>query len=318
MTESYFDILKRHGVKLSLAMLLGNLLHTALLYAAIIVYVILALILSLIFTMDVSALGTDSDQFAENLASEPGGVILGVILALLLIPVIQLPNSFFTAGSYGAASASVFRGEWSFGYFFSAGFKNLWRMFGQQVLLALIFIGPILLLILISGPLVADEEGSEALLAIFAFLFIILAFALLIGYLWVSLHAPLILLVEQTGVWESIRLAFRLTLKKPGQTLLSGLIALGILMGAYLAAILIAVILILLPTAITGSEIVGAIFGLFGGLIVLFAIFYAFAASLLIIVHRYKTRLRNELFPEEMNWEGVPGGATPGYVPHKP
>jgi uncharacterized membrane protein len=101
--------------------------------------------------------------------------------------------------------------------------------------------GPILVMTLFGGLLAGGGEASDTALGMFGLLFFVLLFVLLIGYLWISLHAPLILIVERTAVWDSIRLAFRLTLKKPGQTLLSGLIALGILLGTYFSVGLILV-----------------------------------------------------------------------------
>ncbi|PRX42336.1 hypothetical protein CLV97_102124 [Planifilum fimeticola] len=316
MTESYYDTLKRHGVKLSLAMLLGNLLHTALLYAALLLYAILAVLLITMFSSVPSVLEADSNQVAESFASEPGGIVLGVVLLLLFVPAVQLPNSFWIAGAYGAASSAVFRGETSISFFFTTGFKHLWRIFAQQVLLAILFMGPILVMTLFGGLLAGGGEASDTALGMFGLLFFVLLFVLLIGYLWISLHAPLILIVERTAVWDSIRLAFRLTLKKPGQTLLSGLIALGILLGTYFSVGLILVILFALLTALTGgNDIIAAIFAVFGVLILLCTIFFAFTASLLSIVHRYKTRLRSDLFPDNLNREGFSGGATPGYAP---
>lgn len=319
MTESYIDTLKRHGAKLSIALFLGNLLHTFLFYAAFLLYLILAGLLIAMFSSVPSVFEADSDQIAENLASEPAGIVLAVVLLLLLVPVFQLPNSFLAAGSFGAASASVFRGEWSIGYFFTFGFQNLWKMFGQQILLALFFMGPALLMILFGGLLIEIGNAPDIALVIFTLLFFLLLLVLHIGYLWVSLHAPLILVAERTGVWDSIRLAFRLTVKKPGQTLLSGLIALGIFLGICFAVGLVLVILFALLAALTGgNEIVLALLAIFGFLIILCALFFALSASLLSIVHRYKTRLRRSLFPENLSWEGTPGGETPGYVLNEP
>src|SRR5690606_28713527 len=188
-------------------------------------------------------------------------------------------------------STSVFRGEWSIGYFFTTGFRHLWKMFGQQILLILFFIGPALLMLPFISFL-AVNGGSEVVLLVFLLLYFILLFVLSIGYLWISLHSPLIMIAERTGVWDSIRLAFRLTVKKPGQTLLSGLIALGIFLGICFAVGLVLVILFALLAALTGgNEIVLALLAIFGFLIILCALFFALSASLLSIVHRYKTRL---------------------------
>lgn len=254
MTESYFDTLKRHGLKLSVAMFLGGLLYSAFYYVVLILYVIVAFLLIAIFSSASYILEGDTDQLADNLASEPGGMVLIAVLILLFFVTLLLPHSFWTAGAYGAASASVFRGEWSIGYFFTTGFRHLWKMFGQQIL---------------------------------------------------------------TGVWDSIRLAFRLTVKKPGQTLLSGLIALGISLGAYGLVLPIVFVLFILFDVLTGgNEIVRVILGIFLLLTILFVAYYALSASLLSIAHRYKTRLRSYLFPEDPDRERAFVGTTPGYAPN--
>jgi hypothetical protein len=316
LTESYFDTLKRHGLKLSVAMFLGGLLYSAFYYVVLILYVIVAFLLIAIFSSASYILEGDTDQLADNLASEPGGMVLIAVLILLFFVTLLLPHSFWTAGAYGAASASVFRGEWSIGYFFTTGFRHLWKMFGQQILLILFFIGPALLMLPFISFL-AVNGGSEVVLLIFLLLFFILLFVLSIGYLWISLHSPLIMIAERTGVWDSIRLAFRLTVKKPGQTLLSGLIALGISLGAYGLVLPIVFVLFILFDVLTGgNEIVRVILGIFLLLTILFVAYYALSASLLSIAHRYKTRLRSYLFPEDPDRERAFVGTTPGYAPN--
>lgn len=316
MTESYFGTLKRHGVKLSLTLILGSLVHGMLYCAAIILFVIIAFLLITMFSAVPSVFDADANQIAENFGSGPGEIVLGVVLLFLLLLIIQLPNSFFTAGSFGAASACVFRDASPFGPFFSMGFRNLLKMFGQQALLTLFFIGPILLMIFF-GALLAVGGASEIAVGVVVLLFFILSFVLIIGYLWVTLHSPLILVEERTGVWDSIRLAFRLTLRKPGQTLLSGLLALGIFMGIYCLAVLILLILFYIFNILAGgNKIIEGMLAVFGFLVFLFTVFYSYSAALLAIVHRYKTRLRSYLFSEDVNWEGMPG-TTPGYVPNK-
>jgi len=189
-------------------------------------------------------------------------------------------------------------------------------MFGQQILLILFFIGPALLMLPFISFL-AVNGGSEVVLLIFLLLFFILLFVLSIGYLWISLHSPLIMIAERTGVWDSIRLAFRLTVKKPGQTLLSGLIALGISLGAYGLVLPIVFVLFILFDVLTGgNEIVRVILGIFLLLTILFVAYYALSASLLSIAHRYKTRLRSYLFPEDPDRERAFVGTTPGYAPN--
>jgi hypothetical protein len=101
LTESYYDTLKRHGVKLSLAMFLGNLLHTALLYAALLLYAILAVLLITMFSSVPSVLEADSNQVAESFASEPGGIVLGVVLLLLFVPAVQLRTVFGSPAPMG-------------------------------------------------------------------------------------------------------------------------------------------------------------------------------------------------------------------------
>ena len=225
MTQSYFGTLKRHGVKLSVALFLGYLFTCAMTYLIAFLLIIFAVFI-----------GSVAILTAMRNLSEHGDIVLGAVFFLLLFLAGTLPQSFFTAGAYGAAAACVFRGKSTIGSFFSEGFRNLWKMFGQQVLLVLFLMVALLLVIFPFGLLVRTEEPPHILI----FLFLLI----LAGYLWVSLHAPLFLVVERTGVWNSILLSFRLIMKKPGQTLLSGLFALAILLGILLLA---ASILIVLP-----------------------------------------------------------------------
>jgi len=196
LTQSYFGTLKRHGVKLSVALFLGYLFHVAMAY--------LAAFLLIIFAVFIGSVASLLD--AEP--SEHGKIVLGAVFFLLLFLAGTLPQSFFTAGAYGAAAACVFRGKSTIGSFFSEGFRNLWKMFGQQVLLVLFLMVALLLVIFPFGLLVRTEEPPHILI----FLFLLI----LAGYLWVSLHAPLFLVVERTGVWNSILLSFRLIMKKTG------------------------------------------------------------------------------------------------------
>src|SRR5690606_35164531 len=223
-------------------------------------------------------------------------------LFLLLFLAGTLPQSFFTAGAYGAAAACVFRGKSTIGSFFSEGFRNLWKMFGQQVLLVLFLMVALLLVIFPFGLLVRTEEPPHILI----FLFLLI----LAGYLWVSLHAPLFLVVERTGVWNSILLSFRLIMKKPGQTLLSGLFALAILLGILLLAASILIVLPLLFMNLMEENGAVAALVILGILCFLPVIPYAFAAALLAVVHRYSTRLRHGLFPES-HQDGEAAGAAP-------
>jgi len=94
-------------------MFLGGLLYSAFYYVVLILYVIVAFLLIAIFSSASYILEGDTDQLADNLASEPGGMVLIAVLILLFFVTLLLPHSFWTAGAYGAASASVFRGEWS-------------------------------------------------------------------------------------------------------------------------------------------------------------------------------------------------------------
>jgi hypothetical protein len=295
LTESYFGTLKRHGVKLSFALLLGYLFYMTVTY-------LIAFLLMIPVILIGTAAGSDADQIAESLFSEPGGIAFAVVLLLLLFLAITLAESFFIAGAYGAASAGVFRDESSIGSFFSEGLRNLWKMFGQQVLLGLFFMVPLLLVTLPFGLLAETEEPSP--------IAALLMFLIMVGYLWVFMYAPLLLIVERTGVWDSIRLAFGLIIKKPGQTLLSGLIALAIILGTLLLAVFVMVVLPAISVALTGGNgAVAVILSILGVLFFLFAIFYAFSAALLVIVHRYKTRLRSFLFPVSPNREGEIAGA---------
>lgn len=290
MTQSYFGTLKRHGVKLSVALFPGYLFHVAMAY--------LAAFLLIIFAVFIGAVASVLD--AEP--SEHGKIVLGAVFFLLLFLAGTLPQSFFTAGAYGAAAACVFRGKSTISSFFSEGFRNLWKMFGQQVLLVLFLMVALLLVIFPFGLLVRTEEPPHILI----FLFLLI----LAGYLWVSLHAPLFLVVERTGVWNSILLSFRLIMKKPGQTLLSGLFALAILLGILLLAASILIVLPLLFMNLMEENGAVAALVILGILCFLPVIPYAFAAALLAVVHRYSTRLRHVLFPES-HQDGEAAGAAP-------
>src|SRR5690606_16844927 len=125
---------------------LGYLFHVAMAY--------LAAFLLIIFAVFIGSVASLLD--AEP--SEHGKIVLGAVFFLLLFLAGTLPQSFFTAGAYGAAAACVFRGKSTIGSFFSEGFRNLWKMFGQQVLLVLFLMVALLLVIFPFGLLVRTEE----------------------------------------------------------------------------------------------------------------------------------------------------------------
>jgi len=300
-------------------MLLGFITFIALYYVLAFLFFILLLLFGAAFSLTTTGLDltfADGERILESFGSEAGGVVIGAVLIILYLLMYTLANSFFIAGAYGAVCAPVFRGHSSIGSFFSAGFGNLWKMFGQQVLLLLFFMVPVLLLVLPFGLLVETGDPSESFLAVPAGLLIILLY---VGYALVSLHAPLFLIVERTGVWDSIRHAFRLATRKLGQTLLSGLIALALFFGILLLFLLISVVIfvplgIFLNEGEIGEVAGGLLSVLLGLLFLLLVLPYAFSASLLSIVHRYKSRLRSFLFPDEPNREGMVGGEAPGHV----
>ncbi len=315
MTESYFDTLKRHGLKLSVAMFLGGLLYSAFYYVVLILY-------------------------ADRCFSPDRDIFIGLLHTRGRYGSARRQSRFRTRrdGSDRSADPAFFRHPLTAAQFLDR--RSLWsrlrlglprRMVhrilfhdGIQALvenvrsanpLILFFIGPALLMLPFISFLAVNGLGSrppDLSLAVF-----ILLFVLSIGYLWISLHSPLIMIAERTGVWDSIRLAFRLTVKKPGQTLLSGLIALGISLGAYGLVLPIVFVLFILFDVLTGgNEIVRVILGIFLLLTILFVAYYALSASLLSIAHRYKTRLRSYLFPEDPDRERAFVGTTPGYAPN--
>lgn len=80
MTQSYFGTLKRHGVKLSVALFLGYLFHVAMAY--------LAAFLLIIFAVFIGSVASLLD--AEP--SEHGKIVLGAVFFLLLFLAGTLPK----------------------------------------------------------------------------------------------------------------------------------------------------------------------------------------------------------------------------------
>lgn len=311
--ENYFELLRRHGLTLWLGNIVGSLVAGVIFAVMTIIIALIGLLLLVLIAGGMIGSIMDPfnpespDPFAAAMDKAAVPVLIGLLIfSIFFILAFFLYSGFSSAGMNSMVNHAVFEDRSSLQIYFTQGLRFMWKMAGQQFLLFLFFIPSIVLfalgIVIFAAGLM---EGNESLLLVSS-LPLLVATILTIVLALVFLHAPVILVAENTGIWKAIALSGRLFTRSFGQVFLSGLII-------FLINFAYGLFLILL------SEFFG--FNSFDpassaelnpGLQFLFSLIqYALGALvnvlwLLAVFVRYRNRLRPRLFPDENS--GTIGG----------
>lgn len=236
--ESYMSLLKRHGMKLWGGFLLGNLATFIPVFVVIFMFMFVV-----IFAVSTSGLALaehaiDNPVALLEMIFSPSLIAIALLLALFGIIVGLFTSTFITAGSIGITAEAVTADRGTVGDFFSFGFRRLFPMFGLMLVLFLLAI-PILFVAFFAATSFAaasDVPGEGVGSGLFFLLLTLLLFAL---YGLMFMHAPVSLIVEQKGVFDSISESFNTFKNNFGQVFLSGIIALAISIAGYLVLTII-------------------------------------------------------------------------------
>lgn len=276
-------LLKRHGLKLSIANLLGYLFVNF-------VGAIVLMILFIIFLMlgILSALNSNFEFQFEELSIFQ--IILFAIGYFLFILVSVAISFFQFGGVYGSALDAVYNDYSSISSYFNNMFRYGWKMILLHLCIGIMFIPLFIFLIIIASLLAFVSEV----------LGILVSFVFWIPFIIPLLFAPLLVIKDGVGIWRSIGLSFKLFRLKPGKTLSTfGLMILGSL--SFIIPMLLS-LLFSMPTYLGGEDAFAITMAIISLLIGLFASFigmpFALTASSLILSQRYKDVFRPLVFPE--------------------
>ncbi len=284
---SYFKHLRRHGIKLYLSFFLGMGITTVLLLGILWVLALVTIAgtdsFYLIFSSDDNvAADAWEDLFTNHLI----GLIFFLMVASLLF---LLYSTYNSAGIYSSLNQAVSENRFSIGSYFSGGLKFFGKMLGQWILIALIT-SPLFILFIILSSVFISLLGEEGAILAFALIFIFsipLALLLLLGFI----HAPVILVSEQIGIWKSISYSWKLLFKKFGQVFLSVLFVVGVSFIMWFPVMIVNTFVTVLLGEIPGAILSDLAQFFISPLITLLTLLFVFV--------RYKQNLRPVLFPQE-------------------
>ncbi len=317
---SYFSILKKHGLKILLSNFLGNLAVSFGISIPIVILVVVGMIL--IGATAGPLTGLNENMTEEELLQEmgqvylpPGTVIAISIIALLFFILILLSTAFQTAGSIAVTAEAAAFNRSDIGTYFKKGFKFTGKMFLLLLLSSLLY-AAVFLLGVISILLFSTENAGGIILGI---LLILAALALSVILGLALMHAPVILLTENTSATQAISKSYYLFKKAFGRVFGSAFYSFLIGMGAFIAFFIVLFILSLIVNAISPNgevEGVAGIFFVLGNLVVLVISWIGqpliTTLTLLLIIYRYFKYMRHWINPNAHGEEPSLAGNQPG------
>jgi hypothetical protein len=270
---SYVETLKKHGLKLTLAIFLGNLV-TSFLFTGVVIFLAIIGVLSIalggvqfkdavydivdVFDNGMFTVRGWSDIFTLLSSSDslPIAMLLlsfALLIFLLLLAVSFAISAFQTAGSTVVTKEAILENRVDIGSFFTKGFQFTGKMFGVLLLSSLPYLLSIGLFI-IPAMFLCFLRDTEAILGGVLLLFIGLVLTIVIAV--ALMHAPIILIMEKTGIFQAILLSFTLFRKAfvrvLGSAFYSFLISMAssILTGILLLSLFVQPMLSVIPTLI--------------------------------------------------------------------
>jgi hypothetical protein len=325
---TYGQLLKRHGLKLWLANLLGYLATS---FASGILIMVLIFVGLIGFG---ASIGEDIFRlFNENLSpdqqahlissifSSPGLWITLLIVLILGILISLVTSAFLEAGSLSMAVEAAEADKSEISTFFERGFKLTFKMFGVLILTGLpqlipvtLFLTGIILMIpdgLMEGaPEAAGSASANIVSLLFGLLLLLIGFLLSILFYLMFLHAPVILAAERNRVTDAVKQSVTLFRKAFGKVLITALLCFAI--GS---AVTLPMILILVPLIIAGGE--SDSINILSNLIQFLWQFVSYpviaALTSLLIAYRYFKYLRSIVRPDLTSPGTRPENEDPGF-----
>ncbi|MEW9032244.1 MAG: hypothetical protein AB2404_05875 [Planifilum fimeticola] len=315
--DNYFELLRRHGWILWVSFCVGYLAAGVITGIAAVIIVFLGAIILFVSANDVlNELGASLNSFPPDPAAileklfSPGIVIPLLITIVLFIGIMLLYAGFTNAGMNTMMRNAVFEGRSSIETYFTQGFRYMLKMTGQLFLTGLFYLPAIILLavgVFLFAYGIAEGGAPSVLMGL---LLSLLSAALFIVLALVFLHAPVILVTENTGIWESIALSARLFVRSFGQVFLSGLIVFLIYLAYGVFFFILGAIIGISTFDPSGADPTETSLGLelFFNLLQYVLNPLMQVLALLAVFLRYRNRLRPRLFPEESDDGGEIGG----------
>lgn len=302
--ESFGTYLKRHGLKLWLSNLLGTIATSTILVFLGVIIFFLSLLTGFFtfYSLDNAPVDFTSPDLSNQLTSIFQYASLGLIgmflIFLLYILLIALISSFQVGGQYAVANEAIKFNRVNIGTYFTKGFKNIFKLFLLSIINLFLYL-PALIVIGIGIWVMFPFEDFVSFIIGIAIILIAVILIFLVSI--AILHAPFILVAENSGIIQSLIYSFRLFSKKFGQVFLTCLFVFGVFLLYFLGEALIYLPVLfgfLDPTGllITISSIFVNIIQFaynLAGLPLLFAI------SGLITAYRYYRYLRPSIFTQE-------------------
>ncbi|MHB0979738.1 MAG: DUF7544 domain-containing protein [Thermoleophilia bacterium] len=269
------------------------------------------------------------DWFASNWP-----LLLALGLGLIVVGFAMWALSVITTGGLiaGSDAAHGRRPDASLGAAWRVGLHSFWRLLGMWLLVGLAILLVVLLLVLVIGLPIALTLSSGAdfgtgaivLIVLFAILLVLIAIpvgvVVQIALTWASRS----LVLEGTGIIDSLRAGWRLFRSNVGASLLVWLIGIGVSIGAG--------IVLLVPLAIVGIPIAivvyrlftdggGAMWGVLGilGLIALVVLAFYKAVVTTYFCAYWTVAYRNLVWAAAQSAPSTsPGSPTPSPPPQTP
>ncbi|OYD08333.1 hypothetical protein [Paludifilum halophilum] len=293
--STYFSLLKKNGLKMWGTFLLGHVITNTVFFIFYLLWYLIGLIFVFggLATMNVSSL---SPEELES-AMAPGAIIFAVIWFVILMLFSGFTSSFQVAGSYGMVNEAVLDGTTYFNTFFTAGFRYMFKLFGQFVLI-------MLLMIPISLPIIVLEViffliGNTDLTPLALILEGLIGIIIYPLFFLAVLFAPIILTAENKGPWKSIKISFRLFIKSFGKVFVTALSMLAAFIPYGIFGFLM--VLLFLPADGADESVMAGLILISILLYLLMLVSFPFfqAAAMIAASLRYKMYLRPMVVPEE-------------------
>lgn len=318
---SYFSLLRKHGLKIWLSNLLGNLAASMVVAVATFILVFAGMIIvgatagPLLMGLNENMTEEELLQAMNQLFSSPGVVITLLILFLLFFIFILLPTAFQTAGSIAVATEAAAFNRSDIGTYFSKGFKYTGKMFLFFLLSSLLY-SAVFVVGGISLPLFATDSAGGIIIGILLIL-VSLILAVVLGL--ALMHAPVILIAENTSVTRAISKSFYLVKRAFGRVFGSAfysfLIAMGFFVAFFIVMFVLALIMAGFSSASGGEDGVSVILSLVGNLI---GMVFSWVAgpvittlTSLLIIYRYFKYMRHWINPNSPGGESPAAGNNP-------
>jgi hypothetical protein len=299
------EYIKKYGFKLAWIQLLGMIVLFAMYLGAMLVNYLISLALGLSNIMantNPFESTTQLDTLESAAQMGTGLIILSIVLYLGLLAIELIIGAMSTGAIYGISIEAVFNNRVSLSLYFQHMFRHIKRLTLLSLTTFLLLVPIIIAIVVISAIAVAnpsDVSGITLSLSILAFVI----YSLFI--IAITIFAPIMIIHEKRPVWESIKLSAKLWSRSFGKsfvTVLAAFFTSSLIIVGYLLLVVCFALLtgVSFDNGLNGLGSMSMIF-----LVIFWIFFFIFILPLasvsyyLILIGRYKKRLRPVLFPAQ-------------------